>query len=101
MKRVGIGGVLIMEVDQGTPKGDATFGGPLWRNLFQHVCAEAHRLVRQRRPVDHARARDAENCFGRNQRHRPVPLRANAAQAGSGGGLLSRHRLAGFSNAGG
>ena len=44
MKRVGIGGVLIMEVDQGTPKGDAAFGGPLWRGLFQHVCGEAHRL---------------------------------------------------------
>ena len=44
MKRVGIGGVLIMEVDQGTPKGDAAFGGPQWRDLFKHVCAEAHRL---------------------------------------------------------
>jgi hypothetical protein len=37
MKRVGIGGVLIMEVDQGTPKGDAAFGGPLWRGLFAWV----------------------------------------------------------------
>lgn len=44
MKRVGIGGVLIMEVDQGTPKGDAAFGGPQWRHLFQHVCTEAQRL---------------------------------------------------------
>ncbi len=44
MKRVGIGGVLIMEVDQGAPKGDAAFGGPRWRGLFQHVCGEAHRL---------------------------------------------------------
>lgn len=44
MKRVGIGGVLIMEVDQGTPKGDAAFGGLPWRRLFKHVCAEAHRL---------------------------------------------------------
>jgi len=44
MKRVGIGGVLIMEVDQGTPKGDAAFGGPQWRDLFKHVCAEANRL---------------------------------------------------------
>src|SRR5450631_3246711 len=31
MKRVGIGGVLIMEVDQGAPKGPAAFGGPQWR----------------------------------------------------------------------
>lgn len=44
MERVGISGVLIMEVDQGTPKGEAAFGGRQWRDLFQHVCAEAHRL---------------------------------------------------------
>src|ERR1051326_5422851 len=44
MQRVGIGGVLIMEVDQGTPKGGADFGGEKWRQLFKHVCAEAHRL---------------------------------------------------------
>ena len=44
MKRVGIGGVLIMEVDQGTPRGDAAFGSPRWRGLFEHVCGEAHRL---------------------------------------------------------
>ena len=44
MKRVGIGGVLIMEVDQGTPKGQAAFAGPLWRDLFKHVCVEADRL---------------------------------------------------------
>ena len=44
MQRVGIGGVLIMEVDQGAPKGPAPFGSPPWRGLFQHVCSEAHRL---------------------------------------------------------
>src|SRR6266571_1225420 len=44
MERVGIGGVLIMEVDQGAPKGPADFASPSWRGLFQHVCAEAHRL---------------------------------------------------------
>ena len=44
MKRVGVGGVLIMEVDQGSPKGSADFGGHTWRDLFKHVCAEAHRL---------------------------------------------------------
>ncbi|HEV2390859.1 MAG TPA: glycosyl hydrolase [Verrucomicrobiae bacterium] len=44
MQRVGIGGVLIMEVDQGAPKGPTDFGGPKWRGLFQHVCGEAHRL---------------------------------------------------------
>jgi hypothetical protein len=44
MKRVGIGGLLIMDVDQGTPKGPVSFGSPQWRNLFKHLCAEAHRL---------------------------------------------------------
>ncbi len=44
MKRVGIGGVLIMEVDQGIPKGPVRFGSPQWRELFRHVVAEAGRL---------------------------------------------------------
>jgi hypothetical protein len=44
MARVGIGGVLIMEVDQGAPKGPAAFGQPGWRELFKHVTGEAHRL---------------------------------------------------------
>ena len=44
MKRVGIGGVLIMEVDQGAPKGPARFGSPAWRELFKFVCCEAQRL---------------------------------------------------------
>ena len=44
MKRVGIGGVLIMEVDQGAPVGPVAFMGPQWRELFKHVAAEALRL---------------------------------------------------------
>ena len=44
MARVGIGGVLYMETEQGTPRGPAAFGGELWRNLFKHACAEAKRL---------------------------------------------------------
>jgi len=44
MKRVGLGGVLYMETDQGAPAGPAGFGGPLWRDLFKHICSEAHRL---------------------------------------------------------
>jgi hypothetical protein len=44
MKRVGIGGVLIMETDQGAPVGPADFMGPQWRDLFKHVAAEARRL---------------------------------------------------------
>lgn len=44
MERVGIGGVLIMEVDQGAPAGPARFGSEPWRELFKHVCSEAARL---------------------------------------------------------
>src|SRR5512143_3764797 len=44
MKRVGIGGVLIMEVDQGAPVGAADFMGTQWRDLFKHVVGEARRL---------------------------------------------------------
>jgi hypothetical protein len=44
MKRVGIGGVLIMEVDQGTPGGPVGFMSQRWRELFKHVHAEARRL---------------------------------------------------------
>ena len=44
MQRVGVGGVLIMEVDQNIPKGPVRFGSPEWRKLFQHVVAEAERL---------------------------------------------------------
>lgn len=44
MKRVGIAGVLIMEVDQGAPVGPVDFMGRRWRDLFKHVHAEARRL---------------------------------------------------------
>lgn len=44
MKRVGIGGVLIMEVDQGAPLGPVPFMSDQWRALFKHVTAEAQRL---------------------------------------------------------
>ena len=44
MKRVGIAGALIMEVDQGAPVGPIDFMGPEWRELFCHVHAEAKRL---------------------------------------------------------
>lgn len=44
MKRVGIRGVLIMEVDQGTPLGPVPFASDKWRELFRHVVSEAHRL---------------------------------------------------------
>jgi hypothetical protein len=44
MKRVGIGGVLIMEVDQGAPAGPAVFAGGPWRELFKFAVTEADRL---------------------------------------------------------
>ncbi len=44
MKRVGIGGVLIMEVDQGIPAGPVRFMSSQWRDLFRLVLAEADRL---------------------------------------------------------
>ena len=44
MQRVGIGGVLIMEVDQGAPQGPVSFAGPKWRELFKHMLSEANRL---------------------------------------------------------
>ena len=44
MHHAGIGGVLIMEVDQGAPLGPVKFMSPAWRALFKHVVAEAQRL---------------------------------------------------------
>jgi (4-O-methyl)-D-glucuronate---lignin esterase len=44
MQRVGIGGVLIMEVDQGMPTGPVDFMSEQWRSLFKFVCTEADRL---------------------------------------------------------
>ena len=44
MKRQGIAGVLIMEVDQGPPKGPARYMSPQWRELFKFMLTEARRL---------------------------------------------------------
>ena len=44
MKRVGIGGVLIMEVDQGAPVGPVNFMSAKWQEMFGHVVSEAKRL---------------------------------------------------------
>ncbi len=43
MRRVGIGGVLIMEVD-GRPQGPVAFGTEPWREMFRFACQEAGRL---------------------------------------------------------
>ncbi len=44
MKKVGIGGVLIMEVDQGTPPGKIQFASKEWRELFKFVVSQADKL---------------------------------------------------------
>src|ERR1700722_2652007 len=46
MKAVGIAGVLIMDVDQGTPASfnGSQFGDAKWYELFQFACEEAGRL---------------------------------------------------------
>src|ERR1044072_4221709 len=44
MQRVGIGGVLIMDVDQNVPKGPVTFMSSAWREMFTFAVAEARRL---------------------------------------------------------
>jgi hypothetical protein len=43
MQRVGIGDVLIMEVD-GSPKGNIAFGTKPWQEMFLFACQEADRL---------------------------------------------------------
>lgn len=44
MARVGIGGVLLMDVDPGTPPGPALFGTDAWRALMAFALTEASRL---------------------------------------------------------
>ncbi|MDR3245843.1 MAG: hypothetical protein LBT50_05360 [Prevotellaceae bacterium] len=44
MHRVGIGGVLIMEVNQGAPQGPVDFLGDEWRRLYSYMLNEAARL---------------------------------------------------------
>jgi hypothetical protein len=44
MARVGIGGVLILEVDHSTPGGPVKFLSPEWVELFTYACSEADRL---------------------------------------------------------
>jgi hypothetical protein len=47
MHRVGIGGVLIMEVSTDMPQGPVAFASPQWRELFRYACSEARRLDMQ------------------------------------------------------
>lgn len=44
LRRAGIGGLLLMEVNVGIPRGPVEFMSPDWRRLFKHAVAEAERL---------------------------------------------------------
>jgi hypothetical protein len=44
MRRAGIGGVIIMEVNVGIPQGSVKFMSPEWRQHFKHAVTEAERL---------------------------------------------------------
>jgi hypothetical protein len=44
MARVGIGGVLYLEVRQGSPPGPIAFASPEWMEMNRHICNEAKRL---------------------------------------------------------
>ncbi|HLH52689.1 MAG TPA: glycosyl hydrolase [Verrucomicrobiae bacterium] len=44
MRRVGIGGALLMDVTQHFPQGPVSFGSPLWLDMFDHAVREAGRL---------------------------------------------------------
>lgn len=44
MHRAGLGGVIIMEVDVGIPRGPVKFMSDEWRQLFKHAVGEAERL---------------------------------------------------------
>jgi len=44
MKRAGIGGVIVMEVNVGVPRGPVEFMSDEWRSMFKHVVSEAERL---------------------------------------------------------
>ena len=44
MKRVGIGGALILDVDQEMPHGPVRFFDKQWKDLFRYTVAEAKRL---------------------------------------------------------
>ncbi|MCX6899508.1 MAG: glycosyl hydrolase [Verrucomicrobia bacterium] len=44
MKRAGIGGMLIMEVNVGIPQGPVKFMSAEWRQLFKHAVRETERL---------------------------------------------------------
>ncbi len=112
MKRVGIGGVLIMEVDQGAPVGPADFMGAEWRELFKHAVAEAGRLGLEVNMNNDAGWNGSGGpwitpeqsmqkvVWTRDDARRAEALRRHAPAAGGGPRLLPGHRRAGLPDAG-
>ena len=94
MKRVGIGGVLIMEVDQGAPVGPVAFMGTEWRELFKLAVAEAGRLGLEINMNNDAGWNGSGGpwitpeqsmqkiVWSRDRGHGPGPLRRDAPAAG-------------------
>ena len=93
MQRVGIGGVLIMEVDQGIPQGPGAVRQPSMARTVQarrrrggpsRVAGDheqRRRLVRQRRSLDQARTRHAEGRLDGNPGRRTAAVRAVLPQS--------------------
>ncbi|NLH16470.1 MAG: hypothetical protein GX455_07825 [Phycisphaerae bacterium] len=44
MQKAGLGGMILMEVDTGIPKGPVKFMSPEWREIFRHAVFEAQRF---------------------------------------------------------
>ncbi len=44
MRAAGLGGMIVMEVDVGIPRGPVEFMSPQWQTLFAHAAHEAERL---------------------------------------------------------
>ena len=112
MKRVGIGGVLIMEVDQGAPVGPADFMGAEWRELFKLAVAEAGRLGLEVNMNDDAGWNGSGGPWIKPEQsmqkvvwtetgaRRPAALRRpRLPQPEADHGLLPRHRRAGLPDA--
>ena len=106
MQQAGIGGVIVMEVDVGIPKGPVRFMSEPWRALFKHAVTEAERLGpandaerrpgldRQRRAVGQARTIHAAHRRQRNQGDGWTTLRGSPSAAQAAAAFLRTRPLA-------
>ena len=109
MKRVGIGGVLFMEVDVGIPRGPVPFMSPEWRELFKHANTEAARLglmitmpaspgwTGSGGPWVKPEQSMQKLVCERTGRRRAAAVRGHAPATGRGRRVLPRRRSAGLS----